>query len=141
MSNTSATATPETKQESIVIGDFGNGRYRNLGLEMYADTQRLLGFSKEQAHVTAHRLMIDIGRLGAAKADVKIGGTVNKDGYRTCREVASLKLPNSWAMSINVICVGLDTLRKQGLEVIEVSVSTQLLDFVNAASKVSFPAE
>ena len=120
----------------ITVGEFGNGRYSNVMAELYRDSQRLLGFSEQQAHVTATRLGIDIGRLASGSADVSFGKSVNKDGYRTVKEVCSLKLPNSWAMSIAVICNGLDSLRKQGLDAIENSVNEQLMDYVNNACKV-----
>jgi len=124
----------------INIGEFGNGRYSNVMAELFRDSQRLLGFSPEQAHVTATRLGIDIGRLSSGSADVTFGKSVNKDGYRTVKEVCSLKLPNSWAMSVAVICNGLDNLRKQGLDPVENSVNEQILEFVNNATKV-FAAE
>lgn len=116
------------------LGEFGNGRYSPVMSELYRDTQRLLGFSKEQAHVTSERLGIDLGRLSAAKAEITYGKKVDKDGYRTVREAAKAKLPNSWALSIAVICTGLDTLRAEGLDAVENSVSKELLEFVNSAA-------
>lgn len=121
--------------KSIVeLGNFGNGRYSPVMSELYGDTQRLLGFNKHQAHVTSARLGIDLGRLGAGKAAVTFGKTTNKDGYRTVREVCSVKLPNSWALSVAVVCNGLDTLRKQGLQVVENTIHDSLLEYVNEAA-------
>jgi hypothetical protein len=122
--------------EKIEIGQFGKGRYSGVMGELYKGTIRLLGFSTLQAHATATRIGIDLGRLQAS-TDVKVGLSkkINKDGYRTVKEACSAKLPNSWAMSIMVITNGLDELRKQGLEVVENTVQTQLIEFVNNAAK------
>ena len=127
-------ATTMTPTVKINLGDFGNGRYSPVMKELYQDTQRLLGFSKEQAHVTSARLGIDLGRLSSGSASVTFGKTTNKDGMRTVREVCSLKMPNSWALSVAVICNGLDGLRKQGLECVENTIANTLLEFVNSAA-------
>lgn len=132
------TETQKTNTVKVELGNFGNGRYSPVMAELFSDTQRLLGFSKPQAHAVAARLGIDLGRLGAAviSADnIRIGKTVSKDGYRTVAEVAKIKMPNSWALSVAAICNGLDTLRKQGLEVVECSVNSALLEFVNEAAQ------
>jgi len=121
----------------IVLGDFGNGRYSPVMLELYGDVQRLLGFGKEQAHAVSARLGIDLGRLTAGQVqgkDIRYSTKTNKDGLRTVREVCSLKMPNSWALSVAVICNGLDTLRKQGLVVVDCGVHESLLEFVNEAA-------
>jgi hypothetical protein len=136
--HTMETTTVESRiKQTVDLGNFGNGRYSPVMSELYQDTQRLLGFSKEQAHVTSARLGIDLGRLTSGQVrpeDIRLGAKTNKDGMRTVREVCSLKMPNSWALSIAVICNGLDNLRKQGLEVVECSVKDTLLEFVNDAA-------
>jgi len=136
MQTTTETIVPETSTKPTVsIGEFGHGRYSATMAELYRDSQRLLGFSKGQAHVTASRLGIDLGRLSAGKVDVTLGKSVSKDGQRTLKETCSVKAPNSWAMSIGYICVALDALRKQGLEPVENTVNNSLMEFVNDAVK------
>lgn len=125
------TQPQQPKIREIQCGDFGNGRYRHVQEELYSDCQRVLGFSKEQAHATCERLGADLGRLQAAKASVTFGKKVDRDGYRTVREVAKLKMPNSWALSVAVICNGIFELQKQGLDAIENSIKNDLLEYVN----------
>lgn len=141
----SANATNTEKTETsakTVLGNFGNGRYSPVMGELYKDCQRLLGFSKQQAHVTAARLGIDLGRMSSVQAKVSIGQKLSKDGYRTVKEVASLKMPDSWAMSAAVICNGLDELRKQGLVCTENSAHDMLLKPINeAALRIADAAE
>lgn len=131
------------KTHKVVLGNFGNGRYTPVMEELYADTQRLLGFSKEQAHVTAVRIGVDAGQLQSLKVEgLKYGKTISKDGRRTLKEVVKAgKLVNSWAMSIGHICSSIDELRKQGLEVVELTIHNDLLNFVNEAVKRIEPVE
>ena len=127
----------QVSTSKVEFGNFGKGRYAPVMEELFSDTIRLLKFSKPQAHVTSSRLGVDLGRLtsGQVSADnIKLGAKPNKDGYRTVREVCSIKMPNSWALSIAVICNGLDNLRKQGLECNDNSVNSHILEFVNAAA-------
>ena len=125
-------------ENTIEVGAFGNGRYSPVMSELYRDTQRLLGLTKEQAHTVSERLGIDLGRLATAKAEITYGKKVDKDGYRTVREVAKIKMPNSWALSIAVICTGLDQLRNEGLEVIDNTLHANLMEFVNKATAQRF---
>jgi hypothetical protein len=132
------TTTLESSTQTPIkpaIGEFGHGRYSATMAELFRDSQRLLGFSEAQAHVTASRLGIDLGRLSSGKVDVTLGKSVSKDGQRTLKETCSVKAPNSWAMSIGYICVALDALRKQGLEPVENTVNNSLMEFVNDAAK------
>jgi hypothetical protein len=131
---TIVSSVESTTNTAVVIGNFGNGRYSSVMAELYRDTQRLLGFSKEQAHITAARLGVDLGRLSSGEAKVSFGKSVTKDGFRTIKEVCSVKMPESWAISIAVVCNGLDTLRKQGLVTIENSIADTLLEAVNTAA-------
>jgi hypothetical protein len=137
MQTMETTQTQQTEQvkEQVKLGEFGNGRYSPVMRELFGDTKRLLGFSDSQAHATAARLGIDLGRLTSGEARVNYGKTVSKDGYRTVREACSVKMPNSWALSIAVICNGLDDLRKQGLEVGENTIKDNLMEFVSNAAE------
>lgn len=132
------TSTQTETKRKVLLGIFGNGRYSPAMLELYRDSQRLLKFTKEQAHVTAARLGIDAGQLQSEQVTLKYGRTANKDGLRTLKEVTKgMKLHNSWAMSIGSICSQLDETRKQGLVVVECTIEKSLLDAVdNAASKI-----
>lgn len=135
-----APATPEADtRKEIILGDFGNGRYSPVMEELFSDVQRLLGFSPEQAHATALRIGIDAGQLQSLKVEkLKFGAKVSKDGRRTLKEVTQAgKFLNSWAMSIGAICSQLDETRKQGLVLVEATVSEHLLEFVNkSAAKI-----
>lgn len=144
MQDTSVNQTPATAQpllgadntpKPIFIegfGEFGNGRYSKVMAELYGDTQRLLGFGKGQAHTVATRLGVDLGKLQTAEAKVTYGKSVSKDGYRTVKEVAGIKVIESFAITCAALCAGLDALRKQGLMTVENTVSDTLLESINA---------
>lgn len=123
----------EPKQK---FGDFGKGRYSPVMDELYSDSIRLLGLSEPQAHACAARLGIDLGRLSSAQIKgITYSKTTNKEGWRTVREICnSVKIPNSWAMSVAIICNGLTQLKKQGLDNIENSVNKDILEFINNAA-------
>lgn len=120
----------------VVLGNFGNGRYSPAMGELYKDSQRLLGFSEEQAHVTAVRLGVDVGQaFRESKVNIGYGKTLSKDGKRNLKEIVkAVKLTNSWAMSIGAICSQLDDIRKQGLVVNDCTVTKEILSFVDDAA-------
>lgn len=136
METTQAKPQTQDKQQQIVLGAFGNGRYSPAMHELFNDSQRLLGFTPEQAHVTATRLGIDAGQLLNSKVTLAFGRTTNKDGHRTLKEITkAVRVPNSWAMSIGTICAQLDETRKQGLVVNDCTVAPELMKFVNEATE------
>jgi hypothetical protein len=132
---------------AITIGNFGNARYSAVMAELFRDAQRLLDLSDNQAHAIAARLGIDLGRLNAgqiAPDGIKISAKTDKEGWRTVSEVCKMKMPNSWAMSVAVICNGLDKLRGQGLVIggkdAKGSITKELLEAVNIATGKLFPS-
>lgn len=133
----------EKQRVKVTLGAFGDGKYSPAMKEVYKDSQRLLGFSKIQAHVTARQLGVDAGQLNAGKVKIAYGKSINKDGFRTLREITqAMKIRNTWAMSIGYILSELDVLRKQGLECVENSLNKDMLQFVtDAASRVEVIGE
>lgn len=130
------------EKHKVILGAFGDGRYSPAMSELYRDSQRLLGLSKEQAHAVAVRLGIDAGQLGAGKVGISFGKSVSKDGKRTLKEIVkSMKIIDSWAMSIGAICAQLDDTRKQGLVVVECTINKTLMDAVNVAASRIEPAD
>lgn len=138
-----AQSTETVKKTQVKLGDFGNGRFSPAMEELYKDSQRLLGFSQYQAHVTALRIGVDAGQLMNSPVKLAYGKSLSKDGKRTLKEVVKgVKCTNSWAMSIGAICSQLDEARANGLEVVECTVNDHLLSFVNeAASKIEASAK
>lgn len=138
MSNTTSTVqdSPVTVKAKtlITLGSFGDGRYSPAMKELYGDAKRLLGFTEVQAHVTAVRLGVDAGQLGAGKVELSYGKSVNGDGKRTLREITKgMKVTNSWALSIGSVCAQLDEARKSGLIVKQCTMDDDIMDFVNDA--------
>ena len=124
------------KITKVKFGAFGDGRYSPAMGELYRDTQRLLGFTKAQAHVTATRLGVDCGALNASQVTVQFGKTMNKEGFRTLKEITKgVKVPNSWALSLGATCRILDEAREQGALIggknATVEVAPKLMEFVD----------
>lgn len=137
MSNTTSTvqapATQSTKTQ-VILGSFGDGRYSPAMSELYRDSQRLLGFTKEQAHVTSVRLGVDAGQLGASKVTLSYGKSTDKDGRRTLKEITKgVKMNTSWALDIASVCAQLDDARKSGLIVKQCTMNTETMDSVDKA--------
>ena len=110
-----ATVTPaqSTKQP---LGEFGTGRYSNIGRELYRDAQRVLGFTPEKSDAIARAYMSDIGRAGAEVTKVKFGKP-NKDGWISLGESAKAKFVKvTTSMQVARIVVALDEARKLGVE-------------------------
>ena len=139
MSNTTTQAqnAPAVEQKPTVkiqIGQFGNGRYSPAMAELYHDSQRLLGFTPEQAHVTACRLGIDAGQLNSSKVTLSYGKSTDKEGRRTLKEITKgVKLVNTWAMSVGAVCSQLDDARKNGLIVNDCTMADPIMEAINAA--------
>lgn len=134
-----STETPTTKRQ-VILGAFGDGRYSPVMKSLYDSTQRLFGFSKEQAHVTAQRFGNDAGQLQSLRIDsIKMGHKVSKDGQRTMKEIVKAgKFLNSWAMTIATIVEIVDDARSQGLVTVELTINDQLFASVSeAATKIT----
>ena len=135
--NATETTTPSSKHK-VILGAFGDGRYSPAMKELYQDSQRLLGFTPIQAHVTAVRLGVDAGQLGKGTVELSYGKSISKDGRRTLKEITKgMKIVNSWALSIGSVCAQLDDARKSGLEIVSCTMDKDIMSFVSdACSKV-----
>lgn len=111
------TATTDSKSNKIVLGDFGNGRFSPAMNELFKDSQRLLGFSEVQAHVTAKQLGVDSGNLNKGTANIKYGSFSDKDKKITLKEATdSIKVNITPSLSVGKVCAELDKLRKVGIK-------------------------
>jgi hypothetical protein len=122
-------------KRKVKLGEFGNGRYSPAMSELYHDSQRLLGFDNKQAHVTASRLGIDAGQLGASKVKLSYGKSVDKSGKMTLKELTQgVKILSSWAMNVASVCSQLDGARKTGLVINDCTMDKGIMAFVNEAA-------
>lgn len=125
-------ATTEVKSTKIELGNFGNGRFSPAMKELYDDSQRLLSFTKEQAHAVARQIGVDAGNLLKGSVTLKYGSSVSKTGTMTLKEVTeSLKMNATPAMNVGSVCSQLDKARKVGLVVKECTMDKTIMTWIN----------
>lgn len=123
-----STTTNTESKTAIKLGDFGNGRFSPAMKELYDDSQRLLSFTKEQAHVVARQIGVDAGNLLKGTVTLKYGSSVSKTGTMTLKEVTeSLKMNATPAMNVGSVCSQLDKARKVGLVVENCTMSPSIM--------------
>ena len=131
--NTPATESKSSEVSKITLGDFGNGRFSQAMSELFHDSQRLLSFTEEQAHVTARQLGVDAGPLLKQSVSLKYGKSVSKDGKMSLKEVTeSGKLNATWSMHVGSVCAQLDAARKVGLVINDCTMSPNIMAFIDA---------
>ncbi len=131
--STTTVAKRKVKIDSKVAGMFGNGRLSPAMEELFKDSIRLLGFNELQAYATAEQFGKDFGQaLADGKVTVKYGNKVDKAGKMTLKEVTeTLKVVAKWTLNIGSVCSQLDAARKVGLKVINVTMTDEIMEFVN----------
>lgn len=133
-----ATSTKRNVSFNIVTLDgkptlsaLGNGRMSPAMNELWRDSQRLLGFTVEQAFVTAEALGREYGKvLSEGQVTIKYG-KLSKDGYRSLGQtVDACKVKDTPALMCGHICQQLDKLRKEGLVVNDVTIKAETLSVI-----------
>ena len=135
MSN-NATQAPESQatKRKVDCGNFGNGTYSKVQLELFKDCLRLFKWTPEQAHVTATQFGIDCGQAYKTMiADtVKVGARGKKDSMQSLKaSMDSVKIISTYATETAFLVVGIDKLRTAGLIVNDISVKETILELVN----------
>lgn len=126
------TENQSIKAPKIVLGEFGNGRFSPAMGELYDDSQRLLSFTKEQAHVVARQIGVDAGNLLKGQVTIKYGASVSKTGQMTLKEVTdTVKMNATPAMNVGSVCSQLDKARKVGLKVNDCTMSENIMQWIN----------
>ena len=133
-----------TPKRKVAIGVFGEGRFSAAMHELFKDVQRLFKFTPVQAHVSAAQWGIDAGGVFKGNAvSVKHGDKLNKNGQITLKETSdAVKNVNlTWALAIGCVVQQVDKTRKFGLVVKDITMSPQVMDFVNEHASRIEPAE
>jgi hypothetical protein len=114
---TQAVKQAGNKANTIVLGEFGTGPWKQYKTELYSSAQHFFGFSKLTSHALAEQSAMDAGRSAQVKG-VK-WGTVDKNGGRSMKPVmAAIKTEKTTpAVDICVIMVSLTQAKKDGLVV------------------------
>lgn len=118
-------------KEQVELGEFGSGRYSTAARELFADSQRLLGITDEQADKLARSFSSELGRMNM-QSEIQIS-KVNKDSKVTLKEVAKIKgITLTHAICLAKLVNMLQEAKSYGIKkYVEIELEDNLIEWLN----------
>lgn len=110
--------------EKIRIGEFGFGGWSQVKKEAYNHLSYYFQYPEVKCHAVAEQIAKEAGRVCQEIKSLKVSAAKGKDMTRSLKPVMETvkKQQSTIALSLAHMCLSLDELHKQGLQILSVEV-------------------